>query len=650
MFSFEHNAPESPGNETDDGPPQPFPGGGDNFGLTPRPKVRTQRADPLLGLDLGGVTIVKLIGEGGMGRVYEARQEKPARTVAVKVIRAGITSEKTMRRFEREAEFLGKLQHPGIAQIHIVGTYASDLGDVPFYVLEFIPNAKPITNYVHEQGLSLTESLRLFQQVCEAVSHGHDRSIVHRDLKPGNILVDASGNPKVIDFGVARSTDSDLALEAMKTDTGQMIGTVQYMAPEQFGPNPDDLNSRTDVYALGVVLYELLSGVPPYSVSKRALHEASRVVCEEIPAPLRSVDKTIPWEVSAIAERCLQKDRRRRYHTAGELAADIGRFLAGKPVRAQPSSLISRYWHGAARRPISRRSAGLLLLSTALVSVVLFQVFTRWNRPTEPRSPQHASLGVTHDWTATGLRVSEGTCYRLTVSGSCDSGDGNAFGPEGTAPVELRTALGPPRGIGRKVIRENFERGHPTRMLLGKVTDASVVMAVGTGITFVAPASGELSFRINEPETSTPGSTGDLSVQLERIGQPEFVNPDGPTEIRARIGSTEYLLFRRDGLQWQRTTVLTETDGDYPTLLNGIAWWPRPDWKNALQSTVLKTRAFAWAADPNSPQPVVTTLPASTSGSAVIADGPEPGTPALKFTDPGEGPGEVACTISRASP
>jgi serine/threonine protein kinase len=352
-----------------------FEGAHDDFGLTPRPReprVKTQRVDPLLGMDLGGVKIIKLIGEGGMGRVYEARQEKPSRTVAVKIIRAGITSEKTMRRFEREAEFLGRLQHSGIAQIYVVGAYESDLGSVPFYVMEFLSDAKPITNYVHEKGLGLHEKLRLFKRVCEAVSHGHDRGIIHRDLKPGNILVDAQGTPKVIDFGVARSTDSDLTLESMKTDTGQLIGTIQYMSPEQFGPDPDDLDGRADVYSLGVVLYEILSGSAPYSVKKKALHEASRVVCEEIPAPLRSVNKSVPGDVSAICERCLQKDRSRRYYTAGELAADIGRFLDGQPVRARPGTL--GVWYVTRRVAASRVGlVGLVavLFLAALAALVL---------------------------------------------------------------------------------------------------------------------------------------------------------------------------------------------------------------------------------------------------------------------------------------
>lgn len=324
-----------------------FPQAEDDFGLAPKPKAdqqaKAQRVDPLLGMDLGGVQIVRLLGEGGMGRVYEAQQHSPQRTVAVKVIRAGITSEKTMRRFEREAEFLGKLQHPGIAQIYVVGSYASDIGDVPFFVMEYIANAKPITNYVHEQGLTVRDTLGLFKHICDAICHGHDRGIVHRDLKPGNILIDSEGKPKVIDFGVARSTDSDLNLTSMRTDTGALVGTVQYMSPEQFGDSTaEGLDGRADVYALGVVLYELLAGVLPYSVRRKKMHEAARIVCEFIPPTLRSREKSIPRDVSLIAERCLQKDRRGRYQSAGELAGDIQRVLDGQPIRRSYRGWLSR--------------------------------------------------------------------------------------------------------------------------------------------------------------------------------------------------------------------------------------------------------------------------------------------------------------------
>jgi serine/threonine protein kinase len=314
----------------------------DDFGLTPKPRATTKLIDPLLGTDLGGFKIVRLIGEGGMGRVYEARQQHPDRTVAVKAIRVGLISEKTVKRFEREAEFLAKLQHPGIAQIFVVGTYTSDFGDVPFYVMEFIENAKPITNYVHEQNLSHIDRLRLFKQVCDAVSHGHDRGVVHRDLKPGNILIDATGRPKIIDFGVARSTDSDLKITNMKTDTGQMLGTTQYMAPEQFGDKPDDLDTRVDVYSLGVVLYELLAGVPPYDVRKKGIHEAARIVCEKLPEPLRRRDKTIPVNAGDVAAKCLKKNRTARYFSAGHLGLDIQRCIDGLPVSTTRPGVLSR--------------------------------------------------------------------------------------------------------------------------------------------------------------------------------------------------------------------------------------------------------------------------------------------------------------------
>jgi serine/threonine protein kinase len=364
-------SPDAEGPDSLDGRPVPFPGADNDYGLAPQPKVKAQRVDPLLGLDLGGVKIVRLIGEGGMGRVYEAQQQNPPRTVAVKVVRQGLTSEKTMRRFEREAEFLGKLQHPGIAQIYVVGSYSSDIGDVPFFVMEFIPDAKPITNFTAETGLGIRETLGLFKQVCEAVSHGHDRGIIHRDLKPGNILIDANGAPKIIDFGVARSTDSDLNLTSMRTDTGALVGTVQYMSPEQFGDSAEGLDGRADVYALGVVLYELLAGVLPYTVRRKKMHEAARIVCEFVPPTLRSVNKSIPRGVSLIAERCLQKDRRGRYQSAGELAGDIQRVLDGQPVRMSTRSwlwrireqLVSRYGRGVLLTCLAAACLGLILVS-----------------------------------------------------------------------------------------------------------------------------------------------------------------------------------------------------------------------------------------------------------------------------------------------
>ena len=658
MSFFEHQDHDNPDHDDTAGSrsPMPFPGQGNDFGLTPKPKVRAQRVDPLLGIDLGGVKIVKLIGEGGMGRVYEAQQERPSRTVAVKVIRQGITSEKTMRRFEREAEFLAKLQHPGIAQIFIVGTYSSDFGDVPFYVMEFIPSAKPITNYIHESTLSLDEKLGLFKQVCEAVSHGHDRGIVHRDLKPGNILVDGQGSPKVIDFGVARSTDSDLALTSMKTDTGQLIGTVQYMSPEQFGPDPDDLDGRTDIYSLGVVLYELLSGSPPYSVKRKALHEASRVVCEEVPPPLRSLNKSVPRDVSAIAERALQKDRRRRYHTAGDLAADIGRFLAGKSVKAQPQGMLDRIrlpWELS--KPISRR-AGLVLISGTVGVVGLSRLVGPGLLDFDGYWPQRARLKASAAWTETSLSVREGSCYRISVSGSCKDSSGETFGPEGTAPAELRSPLGPSGDLAAAQRKEAFVGDLPRRILLSKVRDSRILLPVGDGLTFVAPSSGDLSFRVNNETEATGAFTGDLRVTLERVHRPGFVDADGKTMISTRVSKTKYLLFEPEGIRWQFSSFRSALDEpDYPVLLNGIAWWPLPDkpnmegWRELTttnRAPLLKTRAFAWAADPDGPKPKVTTAATNMRGTRVTGNGPSPAQPGIMFTGSSQTPRLIECVIS----
>jgi serine/threonine protein kinase len=358
----------------------------DDFGLTAKPRTTTKLIDPVLGTDLGGFIIKRLIGEGGMGRVYEARQKNPGRTVAVKVIRVGLISEKTVRRFEREAEFLAKLQHPGIAQIFLVGTYTSDFGEVPFYVMEFIENAKPITNYVHEQNLSHIDRLKLFKQVCDAVSHGHDRGVVHRDLKPGNILIDSNGRPKIIDFGVARSTDSDLQITNMKTDTGQMIGTVQYMSPEQFGDDPNDLDSRVDVYSLGVVLYELLAGVLPYDVRRKGIHEAARIVCEKPPLPLRTQDKTISRSISDIVTKCLSKKRAGRYFSAGHLGQDIERCIAGLPISTARPGVLSRLRSFFDARPSRSIFASVVLVLLTAVATSAFRGID-WERPSATTRP-----------------------------------------------------------------------------------------------------------------------------------------------------------------------------------------------------------------------------------------------------------------------
>jgi len=322
--------------------------------------------DSLLGCDIGGVTIVRLIAEGGMGRVYEGKQERPNRRVAVKVMRPGLTSPSILKRFEYEAEVLGRLQHPGIAHIYSVGVHRVGNATVPYFVMEYIADARSLTQYADDLKLPTRQRLDLFRSVCDAVAHGHQKGVIHRDLKPSNILVDATGQPKVIDFGVARATDSDMALTTMQTDVGQLIGTLQYMSPEQFDADPNDIDIRSDVYALGVILYELLAGKMPYDVKKKAIYEVMRIVKEEEPTPLSSFNRALKGDVAVIAGKCLEKERSRRYSSASELGSDVGRYLSGDAISASPPSFVD----GLVRLAKKHRAAATAVAGV-LASLVL---------------------------------------------------------------------------------------------------------------------------------------------------------------------------------------------------------------------------------------------------------------------------------------
>ena len=288
---------------------------------------------------IGHYHVKRAIASGGMGTIYEATQEKPRRTVALKLMRHGIASRSALRRFEYESQILARLRHPGIAQVYEAGTHRDDTGTTPYFVMEYIVGAKPITQYVQDKKLGTRERMKLFCDVCEAVHHGHQKGIIHRDLKPSNILVDSSGQLKIIDFGVARSTDSDMAVTTLQTDVGQLIGTLQYMSPEQCTADPHDIDTRSDVYALGVVLYELLTGQLPYDIRNKAIHEATRVIREHEPTKLSTFNRTLHGDVATIALKALEKDRERRYQSASDLEQDIERYLNNEPIIARRASL-----------------------------------------------------------------------------------------------------------------------------------------------------------------------------------------------------------------------------------------------------------------------------------------------------------------------
>jgi tetratricopeptide (TPR) repeat protein len=285
---------------------------------------------------IGRYRIVRLLGQGGMGTVYEAEQEQPRRSVALKVIKPGFCTPEGLRRFEHESQALGRLQHSGIAQIYEAGTADTGLGPQPYFAMELI-RGQTLAAHVEAFQSSTRQRLELMVRICEAVHHAHQRGLIHRDLKPGNILVDETGQPKILDFGVARMTGNE-AEGTRLTDAGQIVGTLTYMSPEQVLADPSELDCRSDVYSLGAILYEMLSGRLPHNVSHRQLPEAVRMIREDDPTSLSSISRNYRGDIETIVGKALEKDKARRYASAADLSADIQRYLGDEPIAARPPS------------------------------------------------------------------------------------------------------------------------------------------------------------------------------------------------------------------------------------------------------------------------------------------------------------------------
>ena len=305
-----------------------------------------------------------------MGTVYEAEQDNPRRTVALKVIRPELVSPELVKRFNHEAQILARLQHSGIAQV-----YEAGMGEdgQPFFAMEFI-RGMPLDEYARSRGLDAAARLELLAKVCDAVQHAHDKGVVHRDLKPGNILVDESGQPKVLDFGVAHVTAADLLSTSSRTQTGQLLGTLSYMSPEQLAADPSRLDGRSDVYTLGVILFELLANRLPYHLDQLPVHEVARVIEHQEPSRLGSIDTIYRGDVEIIVAKALEKDKTRRYASAGDLASDIRRYLRGEAILARPASALYQL------RKFARRHRALVagvsgIFAALLVGTVVSIVF-----------------------------------------------------------------------------------------------------------------------------------------------------------------------------------------------------------------------------------------------------------------------------------
>ncbi|WP_439625365.1 WD40 repeat domain-containing serine/threonine protein kinase [Gemmata sp.] len=357
------------------------------FGGPPAPAGPAHATALELGTTVAGrYTLVAVIGEGGMGSVYLASQSEPVkRQVALKLIKAGMDTKAVLARFDAERQALALMDHPNIARVYDGGT--TEQGQ-PFFVMELVRGV-PVTEYCDQKRLPVAARLELFVAVCQAVQHAHQKGIIHRDLKPGNVLVtevDGRPTPKVIDFGVAKATELKLT-DLSFSDAGAIVGTPAYMSPEQADPTSMDIDTRTDVYALGVVLYELLTGSPPIDskqFKRGAILEMLRMVREVEPprpstrlstavalpsiAAVRGIEplklaRLLRGELDWVVMKALEKDRGRRYETANGLARDIQRYLDDEVVEARPPSTAYRLQKFVRRHKGRVLAAGLVLLS-----------------------------------------------------------------------------------------------------------------------------------------------------------------------------------------------------------------------------------------------------------------------------------------------
>jgi serine/threonine protein kinase len=407
---------------------------------------------------IGPYKLLQQLGEGGMGTVYLAEQSRPVRRlVALKIIKPGMDSRQVVARFEAERQALALMDHPNIARVLDGGTTESGR---PFFVMELVKGV-PLTKYCDDPRLTPRQRLELFLPVCHAVQHAHQKGIIHRDLKPSNVMVclyDGRPVPKVIDFGIAKATGQKLTERTMFTEVGQVVGTLEYMSPEQAELNQLDIDTRSDIYSLGVLLYELLTGSKPLDrkrLKSAALLEVLRLIREEEPPrpstrlsesqeALPSVSaqrqtepaklaRLVRGELDWIVMKALEKDRSRRYETANGFALNIQRYLADEPVLACPPTVRYRL------QKFVFRNRGPVLAATVIVLLAIIAIVgTTLGLPRSQRSEEHAQQEARQ--AKQGRDAADGARGRARATAA---GGGPGRGPAG-GPLFCRDEPGGP--------------------------------------------------------------------------------------------------------------------------------------------------------------------------------------------------------------
>lgn len=401
--------------------------------------------------------ILNRIGAGGMGIVYEAEQQNPRRRVALKILRPGVASPRALQRFEFEAAVLARLDHPGIARVFEAGTHQTGGERQPFFAMELV-EGRSLERFVREVRPSVRERLRLFLTICDAVQHAHQKGIVHRDLKPANILVTPEGQPKVLDFGVARSLERDASSAATQTLEGQLVGTLSYMSPEQVAGDAE-LDTRADVYALGVILYELLSSRRPIDLTGLSLARAARAIEEHEPEPLGALDAALRGDLETITGVALAKDRARRYASVSDLAGDVRRHIEHEPIAARapsPGYLLAKFIR---RRPAVTAAFVVLVLGVIGTSTQTWRAARAEQSANEQRDEalrsaaraemvKDALKGLMSDWDPAIGQRGAAASVRDSLDAAAARIEGQ-FAEEPEVEAELRTTLGNAyRGLG----------------------------------------------------------------------------------------------------------------------------------------------------------------------------------------------------------